>query len=230
MAFTYPPSGGTPTTGVYNALTIASDAPALFYTSPATKINSSNNGWFKFNILTPIVFNRSMSVTDFATRFNNIPNVGTMPNGADIWYFLYEGFNYPGGNKPKTLIANAGIQNITDATGANATFVKTLASPVTLAANTTYWIGRAIALSDGAGGTVDGTGPTYRVMQEGGENPMASNGFLLTDIPAGHTGAVGYFAQDIQDAVWGTAPATLNDAQLYPQGQASVTYIKGVPA
>jgi hypothetical protein len=231
MAFTYPSSGGSsPAPSLANALQVDENAPVAFYTSRATKTGSSSNSWFKYNILTPIMFNRDMTVSEFATRFNSIPNSGTMPNGADIWYHLYEGYDYADGNKPKTLIANGGIQNITDATGANATFVKALATPVVLKAYTTYWIGRALALSNGSGGTTDGTGPTYRLMSEGGEDPMASSGIQLGEIPLAHLGALGYFAQDIQDATWGTAPATLNDEQLYPQGSASVTYIKGEPA
>jgi hypothetical protein len=230
MAFSYPSSGGSsPAPSLANALQIDAAAPALYYTSRTTKVNGTSNSWFKTNILTPIMFNRDMSVTEFATRFNSIPNSGTMPYGADIWYVLYEGENTTSGNKPKTLIANAGLQNITDAGGANATFVKTLASPVVLKAYTTYWVGRSTALSDGSGGTSDGTGPTYRTMADGGEDPTASNGILVGEIGFAHSGFVGYYAQDLQDATWGTAPATLTGA-LYPQPFASVSYIKGEPA
>jgi hypothetical protein len=231
MAFTYPPgsgAGGGLTAAELIALQIDPDAAALYYTSRTGKSGSAQTGWFKTNILTPIMFNRDMTVTAFATRFNSIPNVGAMPNGADIWYHLYEGVDTDTGNKPANLIADAGRQNITDATGANATFVKTLASPVVLDANTTYWIGRAWALSDGAGGTADGSGPTYRVMTDAGHNPTASTGVTESEISFAHTGFVGYYAQDIQDATWGTAPATLT-GDLYPQPFATVSYIKGEP-
>lgn len=230
MAFTYPSSGGSsPAPALSSALQVSADAPALYYTARATKANNNSNSWYKNNLLIPVMFNRDMTITDLATRFNSIPNSGTMPNGADMWYTIYEGYDYPEGNKPKTLVANAGIQNITDSAGSNATWVKTLATPVTFKAYTTYWIGRAYALSDGAGGTTDGNGPTYRLMIDGGHDPQASTGLELDEIGFAHTGFVAYYSQDIADATWGTAPATLT-GDLYPQNFSPITYIKGEPA
>jgi hypothetical protein len=226
MAFTYPSSGDGDTPTI--ALNIDPAAPELYYTSRTGKVGSAQTGWFKTNLLTPIMFNRAMTVSAFAARFNSIPDVATMPYGADIWYVLYEGENTTGGNKPKTLIADAGLQNITDAGGANATFVKTLASPVVLGANKTYWIGRSWALSDGSGGTTNGNGPTYRVQSDAGQDPTASNGVTESEIGFAHLGFVGYYSQELNDATWGTAPASLTGA-LYPQGSALVTYIKGEP-
>jgi hypothetical protein len=228
MAFTYPSSGGGGSDTPTIALNIDPAAPELFYTGRNGKQNGSQNSWFKTNILTPIMFNRNMTVSAFATRFNSIPGVGDMPYGADIWYYLYEGENTTGGNKPSTLIADAGLQNITDSTGANATFVKTLVTPVVLDANKTYWIGRAWALSDGSGGTTNGNGPTYRLMTEAGHDPTASNGVTQTEIGFAHSGFVGYYSQEIQDATWGTAPASLTGF-IAPQPFATVTFIKGEP-
>ena len=212
------------------SLKVDADAPALFYSSRGTKGVSNVNYWNKESYLTPIKFNRDMTITRVGQRFTSIPTTGTLPNGGDAWYYIYEGVDTDNGNVPANLHANLGTINVVHTGTSSKTVLKTLATAVTLDAGQQYWIGGTFALPDGSGGYNTGSGPYYREVQDGGSDILASTGVLSSQIPFACLGFVSYYSDEIALSTFGTAPATLDDAQLIPQGFGPLIFLEGEPA
>ena len=211
-------------------LTVDADAPALFYTPRGSKGVTNYNSWVKESYLMPLKFNRDMTITRIGQRFTSIPTTGTLPNGADAWYYIYEGVDTDNGNVPANLVSNCGIVNVLNTGSSSKTVLKTLATPITMSAGVQYWIGSSHALPNGSGGYTTGTGPYFRETQDGGSDILASVGVTSSLIPAACLGFNCYYSDEIALGTFGTAPATLDDAQLLPQGFAPTVFVEGVPA
>ena len=192
MAFTYPPTGGSGTTGGDTKVTqLITGAPAGWY-SPKGFLNFQNNYWDKnYVIMVPFSFSKNFSLTDWAVIVKDWTGADSdfTTNGGRIDAAIYN--SNATTFAPTTLLANLSFQNIPASDpnpGQKTYYAKTLGTPVSLDANKVYWVavrqsiktGESTYKNSGSGCQVQrliGTGVAVGVSFPAGNNNLTwSNG------------------------------------------------------
>ena len=174
MAFTYPPTGGSGTTGGdTKAIQLLTGTPAGYY-APKGYLANNNDYWGADNVtLHAVCFSKALTVTDWGVVATDWANAGATfaSNGGRIEAALYNSDSTT--FVPTTLNTAMGYIDVsgTDPSpgGSPVYFLnKTLASSITLNANTVYWIAVRQAVKDGSGGYTNTTGiKVYQIQNSG---------------------------------------------------------------
>ena len=245
MAFTYPPTGGASSSGGdTKSIALITGAPAGWY-APKGYIANNNDYWGADNVtLQPICFNKAFSFTDWGVVATDWANAGAtfVSNGGRIETALYnsDGTTFA----PTTLNSSLGYIDVsgTDPSpGGSPIYLlsKTLASPITLSANTVYWIAVRQAVKDGSGGYTNTTG--VKVQQVLSTGLSVSQSQPQGDSVWGYnSGARGAISDDSNNALsmgnWASSHVGLHPfvslatADMVHLSQGTAVHVKGSPA
>lgn len=245
MAFTYPPTGSSSTSGNDKTINLITGAPAGYY-SPKGDTNYNTNYWDRQNVtMIPFIFNKNFSFTDWGVvaRDWSSAAAGFVTNGGKIECALYN--SDANTYAPTTLNTALGVINVpgTDpAPGGSPIYLlnKTLAAPLTLTANLVYWVAVRTAINDGSGGYVSGEALNIQALRNSGVGVMQSHPIDAQSwgYNGGSRGAISDGANSFSVSVgsWvashaGLAPfIALNDADMVYVTQGYAVHLKGVVA
>jgi len=181
MAFTYPPTGSSSTSGNDKVIQLITGAPEGWY-APKGVLNSANRGWYGQVNMVPISFSKDFTVSHWAFIASEWDTVGATfaDNGGRAWAALYNSDATT--FAPTTLFADLETQEIpgTDpAPGSDSVMcIKEISTPVTLLANQVYWIGLKKNVNDGDGGYTYGDGVEVKQV-------IATGAGLQSSLPLG---------------------------------------------
>lgn len=151
------------TSGNEKSIKLIPGAPAGWY-APKGYIQNSNDYWGTNNVtLQPVSFDKNFTLTNWGVVAKDWSAAGATfaANGGKLECALYNSNSTT--FAPTTLNTNLGALDVsgTDPSpgGSSIYFLdKTITTPITLTADTVYWVAVRAAIKDGAGGYTNGQG------------------------------------------------------------------------
>ena len=173
MAFTYPPTGSSSASGNDRTIQLTTGALAGYY-SPKGDTNYNTNYWDKGNVtMIPFSFSKNFSFTDWGVVARDWATAGAgfVTNGGVIECALYNSdANTFAPTTLNTALGNIQVPGTDPSPGGSPIYLlnKTLATPLTLTANTVYWVAVRTAIKDGSGGYTAGEALNIQALKNSG--------------------------------------------------------------